>query len=122
MKKTIKTKIVCMCLILAMLVSFVPLTVFADEENGDIEFGDTPEEDVPGEDGEGEEDEKTEIDYSTAVPVVSADELEAAVNSGTQIIRIAADFEIDRTIRNNQKHEEIIKKNDPNSVFHKKLL
>ena len=24
--------------------------------------------------------------------------------------------------RNNQKHEEIIKKNDPNSVFHKKLL
>ena len=31
-------------------------------------------------------------------------------------------FEIDRTIKNNQKHEEIIKKNDPNSVFHKKLL
>ena len=25
-------------------------------------------------------------------------------------------------VRKNQKHEEIIKKNDPNSVFHKKLL
>ena len=31
-------------------------------------------------------------------------------------------LEVDRSIKNNNKHEVVIKKNDPNSIFHGKVL
>ena len=38
-------------------------------------------------------------------------------NNGTHY-----NYEVDRTPKNSQKHEDIIKKNDPNSIFYRKII
>lgn len=92
MKKNLVTRILCFLLVLTMLVTVLPLTIFA-EEIGDA-TNDTPTDtgtELP------EEGEEEEIDLSTAVDVTTADELEAELALGTPIIRIVADFAIDRS-------------------------
>lgn len=103
MKKTLKTKIICMLLLFVLLFTMLPVVVFA-EVIGDPT--DTPEEMLPeddegedGTDGGIEDDADTEegIDYSDALPVASAAELEAALLEEVDAVLIAADFELDRT-------------------------
>lgn len=94
MNKSLMRRILCFLLVLAMLVTMLPLTVFA-EELGDI----IPENPA---DTETEPDvqppsEEEEIDLSQAVEVATAEGLEAELARGTEIIRIVADFSVDRT-------------------------
>ncbi len=81
-----------------MLLNVLPITVFAEEiadandENTEIEGG-TENDDIEDDFGDAEE----IIDYSKAVDVASSDDLEHALSVGEGVIRITADFVLDRT-------------------------
>ena len=98
MKKTLKTKIICALLLFVLLFTMLPVVVFAEVAADAIE----DKEEVAGGDGvteDGTDEDVTEegIDYSDALPVASAAELEAALAEQVDAILIAADFELDRT-------------------------
>ena len=93
MKKSLMSRILCFILVLAMLVTILPLTVLAEELEEILP--DNPADTETEPDVELPSDEE-EIDLSTAVDVATADELEAELALGTAIIRIVADLTVDR--------------------------
>ncbi|MBR2466591.1 MAG: hypothetical protein IKB38_06660 [Clostridia bacterium] len=99
LKNSLKARIVCLFMLVAMLFNVLPMSAFAEEfANGaegeeagggaDTDGGDVTEPDTDGD---------TTVDYSGAVDVSSSDELEAALALGVSAIRLTADFELDRT-------------------------
>lgn len=92
--KNLRTRIFCFVLTLVLLVSTLPLAVFA-EEIKDI-IPDAPADNEEGENSPNPDDEQ-EIDLSTAVDVATAEELAAQLSAGTAIIRIVSDIEVDRS-------------------------
>ena len=104
MKASLKTKIWCLVIFVALIFNVLPVTVFAEEiidatdENTGIE-GDVDGDGVEGEPGDedGTGDAEEIIDYSKAVDVSTAEELELMLGAGERVIRITADFMLDRT-------------------------
>ncbi len=99
MKQTIVKRVLSLLLVCIMLVTMLPMTALADEVTGDEIYDNTDGEidGDNGDNGDGEMEEDEEINLNTATPVVSAQELEAALLAQTRAIRIAGDFELDRT-------------------------
>ncbi len=97
MKKNLTARVLALLLFAVMLFNMLPLAVFADApadpEISEVTNGAEGDDETPEDEGE---DDGT-VDYSNAVDVSSADELEVALNEGTSAIRLVADFELDRT-------------------------
>lgn len=105
MKKTLAKRVLSTLLVCIMLATMLPVTAFAedvtdtttgdeiyDNTNGELDDG-TEGGEIEG----GEEEGDTELDLNSAPAVTTAQELEDALLTGAPAIRIAADFEIDRT-------------------------
>ena len=93
MKTSLTARVLSLLLLAVMLFNLAPLSAVAQVLDG--------MEDLPTtegtEDTEENEDPDGEIDYTNAVPVTSADELEVALTEGAPAINLMADFELDRT-------------------------
>ena len=103
-KRSLQLRALSFVLLLAMLLNFVPMTVSAAELANAVEdeMNTTENGTQAGEGGgdivvEPDTDDGKTVDYSNPVDVISADELQAALAEGIFAIRIAADFELDRT-------------------------
>ena len=89
MKNNYVIKAMALFLSMIMLLTMVPMSVFAQNE---------PDVTVQSETGEpGQDTESPDNVNPDASDVTSSQELEAALASGAEKIRITADFEIDRT-------------------------
>ncbi|MBQ9161801.1 MAG: hypothetical protein IJX74_00855 [Clostridia bacterium] len=98
-KRSLQLRVLSIVILMAMLLNFAPMAIFAEEIANVVENEEIPPENEvdSGDVVEPDDDGDATVDYSNAVDVASADELEAALAAGSSAIRIMADFELDRT-------------------------